>query len=178
MDSLASSNGPPAPPKSRTWVWYFVILAGLSIAATTIMIVYNLGQQLTPEMLEAARQKWLQHGPGSYDMEYSKITTSTETYRVEVRGGKVVKAEVASGLPGKDTKWEPIEERFYRYHSVAALFDFMNGFLAHDGTPGKPRAFVRANFDSNDGHPMRYVRSVSGPPLQRVEIVVTRFEPK
>jgi hypothetical protein len=177
MDSLASSNGPPSlPKKNRTWVWYFVILAGLSLAATTTMIVYNLRQQLTPEQLEAARQRWLQHGPASYDMEYTKITTTTETYRVEVRDTKVVKVEMTPGLPGNDAKWQPIEERLYPYHSVPALFGFMNDFLARDRMPGRPRAFVRANFDSNDGHLMRYVRSVSGTTPQRVEIVVTKFE--
>lgn len=178
MEPLPSSNGPPPRRKNRTWVWYFVILAGLSIAATTTMIVYNLKQQLTPGQLEAARQRWLQHGPADYDMEYTKITTTTETYRVEVRGKKVVKVEVTPDLPGKDARWQPIEARLYPYHSVPALFGFMNDFLAHDRMPGRPRAFVRANFDSDDGHLMRYVRSVSGTAPQRVEFVVTKFEPR
>jgi hypothetical protein len=182
MDSLASTNGPPAAPtrKSRTWVWYFVILVVLSLAATTTMIVYNLRQQLTPAQLEAARAHWNDHGPADYDMEYTKQTTtadSLETYAVQVRGGKVVKVEVTPGLPGKETRWQPIEERLYPYHSVPALFGFMYEFLAQDRRPGRPRAFVRAVFAPDDGHPMRYVRSVSGATRERVEIVVTKFEP-
>lgn len=181
MDSLASTNGPPvAVKKNRTWVWYFVIVAGLSIAATTTMIVYNLKQQLTPEQLQAAVARWNERGPASYDMEYTKQTAaseSIETYVVEVRAGKVVKVDVAPGLRGKDTRWQPIEERLYPYHSVPALFGFMNDFLAQDRRPGRPRAFVRAAFDDNDGHVMRYVRNVSGA-KERVEIVVTKFEPK
>ena len=113
MDSLASTNGPPiAAKQSRTWVWYFAILAGLSIAATTTMIVYNLKQQLTPEQLQAAVARWNERGPANYDMEYTKQTAaaeSLETYAVEVRGGKVVKVVVAPGLRGKDTQWQPVE---------------------------------------------------------------------
>ena len=66
----------------------------------------------------------------------------------------------------------------YPYHSVPALFGFMNDFLAQDRRPGRPRAFVRAAFAEADGHPMRYVRSVTGGARERVEIVVTTFEPK
>jgi uncharacterized protein DUF6174 len=179
MDSLASTNGPPVTrKKNRTWVWYFGILAVLSAAATTTMIAYNLGQQLKPDTLQAAVARWNEHGPADYDMEYTKQTgaaDSLETNVVEVRGGKVVKVVRAPGLRTKDTQWQPVEERLYPHYSVPALFGFMNDFLAQDRRPGRPRVFVRAAFDEQDGHLTRYVRSVTGGTNERVEIVVVSF---
>lgn len=174
MESLASTNGPPvAPKKSRSWLWYFAFLVAATMAATTTMIVYNLRQQLTPQQLQEAIGRWQKNKPADYDMEYSKQSGSTvETYYVQVRGGKVTRVDMRTGQ-AKDV--EPLEERLYPYHSVDALFGFMNDFLAQDARPGRPKAFVRAVFADEDGHPMRYVRSVSAT-RERVEIIVTKFE--
>jgi hypothetical protein len=163
---LASTNGPPARPKNRAWVWYFVILIVLTIAATTTLFVFNIKQQLTPEQLAAATALWKAKGPASYDMEYTKqLGTEEEKYFVEVRKGEVVSVKMND---------QPIEERLYRYHSMLALFSFIEQFQKIDREPGRPRAFVRADFDATDGHIQRYVRSVSGT-RERVQIVVTKF---
>jgi uncharacterized protein DUF6174 len=170
MDSLSSTNGPPAiRQKSKTWIWYFVLLAVLTAAATTTLIVFNLKQQLTPQQLAAAQALWKKHGPESYDLEYTKeIGETKESYAVRVRNGEVVDVMLND---------KPIERRLYRYHSMPELFGFIEGFLEIDSKPGRPRAFARATFDEEDGHLKRYTRSVSSP-KERVEIIVTKFEAK
>jgi hypothetical protein len=165
---VASTNGPLAVTKKSTaWVWYFVILVVMTLATTTTLIVYNLRQQLTPQQLAGAVALWKKHGPRSYDFEYTKRTTTNveEKYAVQVRDGEVTSVTLNE---------EPLEERLYSYHSMLALFGFMDRFLEIDRQPGRPRAFVRASFDEEDGHVRRYVRSVSGT-KERVEIVVTKF---
>ena len=93
--------------------------------------VYERGAALKAhceKKLEAARQRWDASKIKDYDMEYTKRTAaaeSLETYRVEVRGGEVVKVVRTPGEVGKDSQWHAIEERLYPYHSVPALFGFM-----------------------------------------------------
>jgi hypothetical protein len=83
------------PPRGRNgrWVWFFAVLAVLALAAILIPIVYNLRQQLRPEQLAAARERWRQNGVSDYDLtiEVRHDTDSqADEYAVQVRGGKVV----------------------------------------------------------------------------------------
>jgi hypothetical protein len=133
----------------------------------TSLIVFNVGQQLTPEKLAAAIALWKERGPTSYDMEYTKPMVN-ETFKVRVRKGDVVSVTMND---------QPLPEREYPYHSMRALFGFIERFQQIDQEPGQPRAFVRATFDETDGHIRRYVRSVSGK-KERAEFVVTKLEPK
>src|SRR5947209_14393116 len=75
---------------SRGWIWYFVIVAALTVLATTILVVYNLRQQLRPEQLAAARPLWEQKRPPDYVLTYTKKGGATGTFIVTVRKGKVV----------------------------------------------------------------------------------------
>ena len=80
--------------ESRTWVWYFLILGVLSAAAATILIVFNLRQQLKPEQLAAAKALWKAKGPRDYDMTYRQLVgDEPETFVVRVRGGQVESVE-------------------------------------------------------------------------------------
>src|SRR5262245_59451196 len=86
---------PPTTPPRRPlrWVGFFAVLAVLAGAGVTLPIVYNLGLQLRPEQLEAARQTWRERGPADYDLTFT-ITYDREKlgerHIVLVRGGKVV----------------------------------------------------------------------------------------
>jgi hypothetical protein len=91
-----------------------------------------------------------------------------ETYAVKVRNVKAVSVTIGN--------CQQLEERLLRYSEMGSLFDFMEGFLEQDSQPGRPRTFATATFDPNDGHLLRYVRSVMSR-RERVEIQVTRFEP-
>src|SRR5207245_5533881 len=93
MDSTANGNATPSPERprhsSRGWVWFFIILAVLTVTAITVEVWFNAQQQLTPETLAEARKKWEERGPRDYDMDYTfKKMDSTDVYSVQVRGGK------------------------------------------------------------------------------------------
>ncbi len=150
------------PRRSRTWIWYFVILTVLAIVAVAILIRYNQGQQLTRQQLDQARALWRQKGPGDYDLDYTKAAAATERYRVQVRHGKVVSA-LRDG--------QPMEERLYVFYDMPGLFDALDGFLREDAHPGSPRTYMVATFDARDGHLIKLVRRVMGTD-QRLEINV------
>src|SRR5437870_10707552 len=103
--------------RSANWIWYFVILAVLTVVATTILIVYNLRQQLRPEQLAAARALWEAKGPRDYELRYTtKKGTEEEPdrYVVRVRGGQTVSVLVNG---------RPLEARQYVYYGMMALFN-------------------------------------------------------
>ncbi len=152
----------PHPRPNRGWIWYFAILAALSVAAIIVLVRFNLSQQLTPEQLAAARALWQERGPRNYDLEYNQQGSTPETRKVWVRDGQVVRA-VRDG--------EPLEERLYRYSDIPALFRFLADYLREDAAPGRPRVFCKAAFDPQDGHLLHYVRRVMGT-SERVEITV------
>jgi hypothetical protein len=150
------------PGGRRAWVWYFVLLAVLTVTSITVLIRFNLGQQLTLAKLAEARARWETNGPKSYDIALQKRGTIEEIQRVEVRDGKVVWA-IVNG--------RPLEPRLYAYSDMPALFDFIEDFLKLDSEPGKRRTFCTAAFDPGDGHVVHFVRRVMGT-TERIEITV------
>lgn len=150
------------PRRSRTWIWFFLILVILTTLSLTILIRYNRGQQLTRQQLDEARALWQHQGPHDYDLDYTKSSSVTERYRIQVRHGKVVAAL-------RDGK--PMEERLYSYYDMQGLFDALEGFLQEDAKPGSPRTYMVASFDGRDGHLIQLVRRVMGT-TQRLEIHV------
>src|SRR5262245_54551830 len=77
----------------RRWVPVFLTLAVLGTVAVTLPLVYNLGQQLGPEQLDAARVRWAERGPADYDLEVAVAfgrDTRPQRYTVLVRGGKAL----------------------------------------------------------------------------------------
>jgi hypothetical protein len=138
---------------NRGWIWFFAILSILAVIFIGIQIWYNQRQQLTPEQLRDARARWAEKGPHDYDLQYTiKKIDATETFDVKVRGGKVTSVVMNGQL-----QLEPWQ---YRYHSIPALFGFIDDFLQIDSQPGSPRTFAVASFDPEDGHLIHYVRSV------------------
>ncbi|MBV9125182.1 MAG: hypothetical protein JO112_17640 [Planctomycetes bacterium] len=163
------------PGRSRGWIWFFVILAGLAVTALTILVTFTLRQQLRPEQLAQARALWRQKGPADYDLSYTveKQESDPEKFVVQVRHGRVMSVvEAAPGAGDFVTEnGRPLEPRQFSYYSVPALFDFVDQFLKMDAEPGSPRTFTRAYFDPEDGHLVHYIRRVMGS-RQRVEIDV------
>jgi hypothetical protein len=143
-----------SPPSGRrhSWIWFFVVLGLVAVVAIAVSVTASLRQQLTVEQFQAARQRWREHGPSNYDMEYTlKRGDVSDTYQVHVRDGKV-RALTFNG--------QPAPERLYRYSDIPALFGFIEDYLEQDRQPGRPRVYATASFDPLDGHPQRYVRSV------------------
>lgn len=175
-------------PPSRRWIGYFVILAVLGITAMVAPFVYNLSVQLNPEQLAEARQRWVEHAPRNYDLEYLITTLQGEEKEdravlVQVRDGRTVVVvdsgevvyldpalAVAAGSGALALSSEP-PSRF----GVLALFEQMEAALRQDETSGR-RNFTTARFDPTDGHPTHFRRSVRST-KQAIEwnVKMTRF---
>ncbi|HZT79089.1 MAG TPA: DUF6174 domain-containing protein [Gemmataceae bacterium] len=146
--------------RNRRWIWFFVVLFGLAAAGITWEVVYNLRQQLTPEQVAAARERWRANGPRDYTLEYSVkrdtgpdlAGTVPERYTVEVRGGKVQSVTWPNG--------RPLRREDYDFDSMDSLLDYVARRVQEDREPGRPRVFAVAQFDAEDGHVLHYVRSV------------------
>lgn len=156
------------PTQNRNWIWYFLALVVLTIAAAAIPIWYNSGQQLTEEKLQAAWKLWKEQGPRDYNLSYSiKREGEEDSYEAQVRSGQAVSVA---------RNGQPVEKRLYHYSDMNALFRFIEEFFAQDNAAdpqSKRRVFAVARFDDTDGHLLHYVRSVSIS-RQRVEITVTQ----
>src|SRR5262245_43962052 len=76
----------------KTSTWFFLGLLLLGTIAIVVPIVYNLKQQLTPEQLAEARERWRRHGPDNYDLtcrERRDTNEEGDLYEVKVRAGRV-----------------------------------------------------------------------------------------
>jgi hypothetical protein len=173
FEPAPAANGQPAArPRARShgWVWFFAVVALLTVAAIVILGVVKYRFRLEPltrERLEAARELWRKHGPQDYNLRYTTVKPgSTESFEVRVRAGEVVYA-----APDK----RPLAQKA-NYYGMPALFRYLDEFLREDARPGRPRAESLAAFDPHDGHLVRYVRRVADPG-QKLEISVDEFEP-
>jgi hypothetical protein len=131
---------------------------------------------LTPAALEAARRRWSERGPRSYDLDLVVRADRLDDGRfaLVVRDGRTVSLR-RNGLPTTGA-----EEGY----SVPALFEMLERELELAGEPqrgfGAPpgyRAYLRVRFDPATGLPARYRRVVGGT-SNGVEIEVERFLPR
>ncbi len=149
---------------SRGWIWFFVILALLTLTAIGIQIWFNPTVPLTAPLLAEAKARWKEHGPRDYDMDYTnKKMESTERFHVQVRDGKAVSVLMNDKIA--------LEPRLYPWYTMPALYGFIEEFMEQDAQPGKPRTFNNVLFDPADGHLIHYVRSVASK-RERQEISV------
>src|SRR4051794_412915 len=122
-------------PKSRGSLYFFLVVAALTVAATATLVWFNQRQQLKPEQLEAARRTWKERGPADYVLAYtiqrdSASGTSTDHFLVKVRGGRAVDVLV-NGLP--------VEADRLSFYGIPRLFDYVEQFLDIDAEPGKAK---------------------------------------
>jgi hypothetical protein len=180
----------PGKPRSRRWLWFFLLLTALSSVAIVVPIVYNLSQQLSAEQLEAAWARWRERGPRNYDLEYAeKLDPNTRIfiYSLKVRDGVVTAfacngdvelIDESAGLAlGAAVRMRPPDD--FAEHTIDGLFRQIADALAEDRRAlqqGGRRNYVTATFDKNDGYPLRYVRRVAGS-RDRIEWNV-RLHPK
>ena len=174
--SLTKSELPPSPngdagqpgvKKYRGWIWYFAILAVLTVIATATLAVYNLKQQLKPEKVEAAIAGLAANGPSDYVLVYTAKKTEksgemNDHYVVKVRRGKAYEVLV-NGVP--------LEERQLAYYGMHRLLIEIERFMEIDAEPGRPKTFLRGDFDAKTGALIRFIRRVMGS-SQRLEINV------
>jgi len=149
-------------PRSKRWIWFFIIVTMMGAAGVTAEIWSNLSQQLTPEKLAEARAVWKQKGPRDYDLDYEikrednpdPAPRTGEKYTVHVKDGQ-------GPRPGE-----------HDFGSMDDLFDRIDQRLRADRESGGPQPFVKATFDPYDGHVIHYVRSVMKT-RERLEVTVT-----
>ncbi|MBL8800121.1 MAG: hypothetical protein JNM56_39935 [Planctomycetia bacterium] len=153
------------PRKRRTWLWFFALLGTLaavgSLLPRIIGPVHGL-QTLTPETLKAAQDLWAKKGPRHYHLEYEKKGNVRGKVSVQVRDGKVISGTVDG---------QPLEPRLYPYHSMPAILDDLERFLQLSQKPGAPATVLKAQFNAQTGHLVRYVYVVSGTE-QKVDLTV------
>ena len=162
------------PKKNRKWIWYFAVLAVLTIIATATLAIYNIRQQLKPEQVNVAIALWNAKGPKDYVLVYTakKTDLSGDTddhYVVKVKDGQAYEV-LLNGLP-------LVEERQLAYFGMNRLLQYIERFMEIDAEPGSPKTYRRGDFDGKTGALLRYVRRVMGT-RQRLEITVESLEAK
>ena len=160
------NEGRSMPPrKSRGWIWFFAVLALLTVASLVILNVFIRGRQLTLEQVRQARAVWDRKGPHDYDMTWSQKGSVQAIYHVRVRDGKPISV---------NSEDQPLERRLYSSYTMTGLFESIEEFLELDAKPGKPATFTTATFDAADGHVTRFIRQVRGTKeLQDITIELT-----
>src|SRR5262245_52521056 len=113
----------PRRRPSSNWIWYFAVVAVLSVLFTLILVRFNLAQQRILSDGRAAKRLWKERGPADYDMEYTKQGSATGTFTVRVRDHRVERV-ICDGRPQ--------EERLLPYSSMEALFGYIEDYLRED----------------------------------------------
>src|SRR5262249_4945104 len=129
-----------APQQSYRWVWYFVVLVILTVAACTILVWYNLRQQLKKEDLQKAREQWERDRPLNYVLHYTKSVSASGIFNVEVLNRKATSVSWDGRKITKNNK--PIDPSRYPRYDMSALMDDIETFMEEDAEPGQPRTYT------------------------------------
>jgi hypothetical protein len=161
-----------APPRNRNWIWFFVVLGVLSVAAIGLLRYarWRFGQlQLTPERLEQARRLWEEKGPKDYELVYRKQIQDREPEQVVVRVERGRPTSVS--LNGREL---PADKR--TYYTMEGIFNDLWDFQKID-EKAKGKATTWVQFDAEDGHVSRYGhRNAEG--HGAVEVTVEGLRPR
>lgn len=160
----------PPRRRNRNWVWVFGILLVLGVAAVSINWIFNVGQPLTKERLQEARNLWKQHRPNNYNVRIIKTSmfasvdgskgTTVDEIVVHVRDRKIT----AFFVNGKEP--EPLatardEQQRRESYDMDGLYDSIEEFLRMDERENK-KSFMRARFHKSDGRLTLFTRQVNG----------------
>lgn len=161
----------PPPRRSRLWIGFFLVLGVLAGIAIVVPFVYNLSLQLQPNQLVEARRRWQENRPTDYDLKClvkrleGGVAERDQEFLVQVRAGRVVvivdEGEVVYLDPALAFVAGPavqgVSSEDPGHYGVAALFDEIETALRQRATEER-RYYIKADFDSRDGHPNHYVR--------------------
>lgn len=158
----APSHEKPAR-KSSSRLWAVALGALLAVATVVVYAVVSLIVASGPRLKEidqadfqAARQRWQEHGPDSYDIEVAVDEMQQVVYRVQVRDGEVTSA-TRDGAPLTN-------RRTLGVWSVPGMFNTISIDLEHAEEPirvgPKEVHYVSplARFHPRYGYPERYRR--------------------
>ncbi len=144
-------------PRNKNWIWLFVVMFSLAAIAAGINLTYNLKQQLTPEQLGNAKRLWEHTGLKDYDLVIKKdVAAGTDrsikdVLRVTVRNRTVTDLQLND---------QPLARRLWSQYDMDGWFGWLERNLEIDQQPKASRVFCVAHFDLEDGHIIKYVRSV------------------
>jgi hypothetical protein len=170
---------PPSPGKRSPAKSLLFALASLALAAACVLLAlqYFVAErlpELTEATLQAATERWSQHGPADYDMDIDLRGARPGSVHVEVRKGEVTAQTRDGRIPGRWT-WDT--------WSVPGMLDTLSQDIATAENPEQmieaPQGTtwrLRCEFDPKFGVPIAYHRLVTGGP--EVYWRVTVFEPK
>src|SRR5262249_44718354 len=176
--------------RSRRWIWFFVALAVLGVAAVSINWVWNAGEPLTPKRLQAARELWKKNRLPDYDLkivfarQYRSADgaggTMVDKIDLHVRGGKIaeflINGKEPEPLLDRNGNRNLSEERARREsYDIAGLFDSIEELMEKDRRENRT-TFIRARFDQNDGHVMLFTRQLNGKREQYIKVEMTRVQ--
>lgn len=152
-------------------LWLALLIAVVATAVTLFLWYRRPGEPLTDELLAAARARWQEHGPRSYDLEVSVSGAQEGEHRIEVRAGRVTKMTTGGA---------PVREGAWKYWSVEGMFRFLEGELDNRERAaevfGTTDVELRVVFDPTYGYPERFLRHVMGQ-SRSVEWNVRSFRP-
>jgi hypothetical protein len=182
MEPQTADFGPRT--KSKRWIWFFVALAVLGLLAIGINLGYNLGEPLTPEKLQAARELWQQRRPADYDLKILTIqagATMRNRYALKIRAGKIVEFLVNDRTPepllNREGQEDFAAERYQvEEYDIDGLFDAIEKLMTDDRKANRSN-FTRARFDKTDGHLQYYQRQVGGRQAQQIQVELKRVPP-
>lgn len=146
--------------RSSRWMWFFGILTMMAVPFITVPLWYNMEQQLRAEQLNGALQRWENQGPTDYTLTYKvrreytpdPVKRVPDTYRVEVRSGKV------RSIRGPEGQRSSLQD--FPFGSMEDMFGHVSRQLAIDAEADGKKPFVVAAFNKQDGHIVYYRRSV------------------
>lgn len=151
---------------------FFALLTLLALTAIAVPIVYNLSLQLDADDVKAARQRWQEHGPSDYVLEYlvkRDRDPRGDEYWVKVRNGQVVSV-FRNGEPlllenpvglflGFGSRTLP--EGDYSAYGVDGLLDEIERLVTEGIESEGKRNYATSTFDKVDGHPIRFIFRVA-----------------
>jgi hypothetical protein len=144
--------------------WWVVGLGVVVLTGTLVFIFlatrYRVGPALTPGRLEEAKQRWQRAAIQDYDIDIKVSGRTSASYSVQVRQGEITTA-LQNGKPFQNDKGQLDKSRAY-FWTVPGLFEVMETELANAAKPDAPECFTAVDFDLQDGHPRRFLRSSSG----------------
>jgi len=137
-------------------------LAGLAVGIAAAIVYlraanYDPTPALTPELFDAARERWRAAAPPDYDIEIRVSGAQAATYRVEVRDGQP-QAAWRNGYPLK-------QRRTFGTWSVEGMFSTMSRDVeaierraAGEAGINETQLILRAQFDPQYSYPRLYRR--------------------
>ncbi len=153
------------PPRAAMVLRRFVafMFLGLALGAMVVLFImrqanYDPTPTLTPQLFEAARERWKAAAPRNYDIEVRVTGPQAAVYRAEVRDGEPM-AAWRNGQPLSS-------RRTFGTWSVVGMFATISRdieALERAAAQGAQTPLIlRAEFDTQYSYPARYRRIDNG----------------